>query len=69
MAADPTPCFAKSNLPEQRFKPGDRVRFRRGFQVFKVLAVDFCRKTGGYLVHAKFGPCHLFAWQEDCDNG
>jgi len=56
------------NLPEQRFDIGDRVRMCTGLQEFNVVAVDFCAKNGRYLVHAKFGPCHFFRWQEDVEH-
>lgn len=53
------------NFPRQFFHEGDIVRMKTGMQHFKVLDVSFCELNGRYLVHAKFGPCHFWQWQED----
>lgn len=55
----------RRNEPDQLFWPGDVVRMKTGRQHFKVLDVSFCVCNGRYMVHAKFGPCHFWQWQED----
>jgi len=52
--------------PPLRFVVGQRVRIAGGgLQEYKIRSVEFCGHDYGWMIHASFGPCKLYMWQQD----